>query len=55
MSKDKKKEAVVKIDSILLKELEEFINKEENRLTYRNKKQFVDIAVFEKLKKEGRK
>jgi hypothetical protein len=47
-------EKVVKIDSELLDKVEEFINKKENRLIYANKKQFVDIAVLEKLKKEGK-
>ncbi len=49
----KNKEAVVKINSDLLKQVEEYINKEENRFRYVNKKQFIDIAVQEKLKKEG--
>jgi hypothetical protein len=44
-------EGVVKIDKELLSEVEEFINKKENRLLYANKKQFVDIAVLEKLKR----
>ena len=43
---------VVKIDSELLKEVEEFINKKENKLKYTNKKQFIDIAVDYWLKKE---
>lgn len=47
-------ESVVKIDSELLREVEEFINRKENRLIYANKKQFIDIAVHEKLKKEGK-
>ncbi len=42
---------VVKIDSKLLKEVQEFIQKEENRLKFTNKKQFIDIAVFEYLEK----
>jgi hypothetical protein len=45
-------DAVVKIDSKLLKEVEEYINKDENRLRFVNKKQFIDLAVSEKLKKE---
>ena len=45
-------DAVVKIDSDILGKVEEFINKKENRLLYQNKKQFVNIAVYEKLKKE---
>ncbi len=48
-----KKIAVVKIDSDLLREIEEFINQEDKRFDYVNKKQFVDLAVLEKLKKEG--
>lgn len=49
------KESVVKIDTALLEEVEEFINKKENRLIYANRKQFVDIAVFEKLNKDKKK
>lgn len=48
-------ERVVKIDSDLLEKVEEFINKKENKLLYVNKKQFIDLAVFEKLKKEVKK
>ncbi len=44
--------SVVKIDSELLKRVEEFINQETNKFNYVNKKQFVDLAVLEKLKKE---
>jgi hypothetical protein len=47
------KDAVVKIDSELLSQVEEFINKKSNKLKYVNKKQFIDLAVFEKLKKES--
>lgn len=46
-------DAVVKIDSELLKRAEDFISLEENRLKFVNKKQFIDLAVFEKLKKEA--
>lgn len=49
------KESVVKINSEILGEVEEFINKKENKLRYTNKKQFVDVAVFELLKKERKK
>jgi len=52
----KKKDSAVKIDVSLLNEVEKFIKKEENRLRFVNKKQFIDIAVYEflkKLKKEG--
>ena len=50
-----KKDSVVKIDNNLLLKLEEFINRKENKLMYANRKQFVSIAVLEKLKKEGGK
>jgi len=43
--------AVVKIDSFLLKKVEELISKEENRLKFVNKKQFIDLAVNEFLEK----
>jgi hypothetical protein len=46
------KDSVVKIDSALLKRLEEFINKKDNKFKYSNKKQFINLAVYEKLKKE---
>ena len=49
--KSKKKDSVVKIDSLLLNKVEEFIKKEENRLKFVNKKQLIDIAVHEFLKK----
>lgn len=51
----KGRDTAVKINSELLKELEEFINRKENRLLYTNKKQFVDIAVFEKLNRGKKK
>ncbi len=51
----KNKDAAVKIDSEILKRVEEFISKEENRLKFVNKKQFIDLAVYEKLKREGEK
>jgi len=41
----KAKDSVVKIDSVLFSRIEEFISKEENRLKFVNKKQFVDLAV----------
>ncbi len=44
-------ESAVKIDSKLLNRVSEFISKEENRLRFANKKQFIDIAVYEFLKK----
>ena len=49
------KEAVVKVDSELLRKAEEFINKEENRIRYSSKKQFMDIAILELLEKENKR
>ena len=49
------KDKVVKISSELLKQVEDFINLEKNKFKYVNKKQFIDIAVYELLKKEGDK
>ncbi len=51
MGNKSKEMSVVKIDSSLLKKIEEFIKKEENRLRFANKKQCVDLAVNEFLKK----
>lgn len=48
----KAKDKVVKIDSKLLKEVEDFINLDDNKFKYGSKKQFIDLAVFEKLHKE---
>jgi len=50
-----KKEAVVKIDYELLKEVEAFIGKRENKLKYAHKKQFINIAVLDKLNNERKK
>lgn len=50
-----KKDAVVKVDLELINEVEEFINKKENKLRYSNKKQFVDIALYALLKKEKKR
>ena len=47
------KSSVVKIDSFLLKEAEEFIQKEENRLKFVNKKQLIDLAVYEYLRQQA--
>ncbi|HLD55853.1 MAG TPA: hypothetical protein VJB35_06340 [Candidatus Nanoarchaeia archaeon] len=55
MNKKIDKSSVVKIDSILLDRVEQYIKKEENRLKFVNKKQFIDIAISEYLKKEGNK
>ena len=54
MGNKSKKVSVVKIDSSLLDKVEEFIKKEENRLRFTNKKQFIDLAVYEFLKKLGK-
>ena len=51
--KIRNKDSVVKIDSLLLKKVEEFIQKDENRFRFVNKKQFVDFVVFEFLEKIG--
>jgi hypothetical protein len=54
----KEKVGVVKIDSSLLEEVEDIINREENRLRFANKKQFIDIAVndfLQKIKNENDK
>jgi len=45
----------VKIDSELLERVENFIKKSRNRIKYANKKQFIDLAVLEKLEKEDEK
>ncbi len=45
------KASVVKIDPLLLNEVEELINKEENRIRFANKKQFINIAVYDLLNK----
>lgn len=49
--KKRKKPSVVKIDSDLLEKVEEFIMKGENKYKYVNKKQLVDMAVYEFLRK----
>lgn len=51
MARLKEAGAVVKIDSSLLSKIEDFIGKEENRLKFVNKKQFIDLAVYEYLEK----
>ncbi len=55
MASKKSEDSVVKIDSRLLDKVEEFINLEENKFKYVNKKQFIDIAVMEKLKREKKR
>ena len=54
-NKFREKGSAVKIDSTLLKKVEELILKEENRLRFVNKKQFIDTAVHEFIKKIGEK
>ena len=49
-----KKPSVVKIDFNFLKRVEEFIRREENEFRFVNKKQFIDIAVYEFLKKNNK-
>ena len=51
----KKNDSVVKIDSDLLGDVEEFINLDENKFKYANKKQFIDIAVAEYLHKKRKR
>jgi hypothetical protein len=51
MAKTKEGGAVVKIDSSLLSKIDKFIRQEENRLKFVNKKQFIDIAVYEFLER----
>ena len=48
----KPNDSVVKIDSALLEEVEEFIKLEENKFKYVNRKQFIDLAVLELLRKK---
>lgn len=47
--KDKPISSVVKIDPSLLRKVEEFVRKDENKLRFANKKQFIDLAVYEYL------
>ena len=51
----KKSDSAVKINSDLLADVEEFINSDENKFRYVNKKQFIDIAVSEYLQKKRKK
>jgi len=53
-NKSKEKTSVVKINPDLLDNIDNFINKEENKYRFVNKKQFVDMAVHEFLKKMGK-
>lgn len=49
------KEGVVKVALELLKEVERVLSKKENKYKYSSKKQFVDLAISEKLWREGEK
>ena len=49
--KVKVKDSVVKIDSALLAGVEAFINLDENKFRYVNRKQFIDIAVADYLRR----
>ncbi|MFA5258753.1 MAG: hypothetical protein WC979_05730 [Candidatus Pacearchaeota archaeon] len=49
--KTKEASSVVKIDPNLLEKVEYFIQKEENKFRFSNKKQFIDLAVYEFLEK----
>ena len=51
MGKRVKEGSVVKIDTSLLRKVEDFISKDDHRLKFVNKKQFVDLAVNDFLKK----
>jgi hypothetical protein len=44
---------VVKIDEKLLQKVKKIVNTEMNRIKYSNSKQFINLAVLEKLEKEG--
>ena len=55
VNKPEKKDSVAKIDLYLSKKIEEFIKKEENRLRFVNKKQFIDLAIHQFLKKLNKK
>ena len=57
-SKTRENSSVVKIDPVLLERIDSFISREENRIRFMNKKQFVNIAVLdylERIKKEDKK
>jgi len=46
--------ASVKINEELLKKIEKLIKKTDKKIKFSSAKQFVDIAVYELLKKEER-
>ena len=43
---------VVKIDEKLLQKVKKTVNSDANRIKYSNVKQFINVAVLEKLAKE---
>ena len=54
-SSENGKSSVVKIDTSLLERIEKYIKREENKLKFVNKKQFIDLLVSDFLeKKEGK-
>ena len=48
----KSRDSAVKINSELLVEVEEFINLDKNKFKYVNRKQFIDIAVADYLRRQ---
>ena len=50
----KARDSAVKMNSELLVEVEEFINLDENKFRYVNRKQFIDIAVADYLRRKKR-
>ena len=50
--KVKARDSAVKIDSALLADVEEFINLDKNKFRYVNRKQFIDIAVADYLRRQ---
>jgi hypothetical protein len=49
------RDSAVKMSSDLLVEVEEFINLDENRFRYVNRKQFIDVAVADYLRRQKMK
>ena len=49
------RDSVVKMNSELLMDVEAFINLDENKFRYVNRKQFIDIAVTDYLRKCSRR
>ena len=47
----KSRDSAVKIHSELLMDVEEFINLDENKFRYVNRKQFIDVAVADYLRR----